>query len=91
MHAPSMGMVWYSRVECPTRHSICHFGDGSSATLTNPGIYALGQLMRQASALMRERGHAPSRIVNSELQVYVIIFTVSASLQPDNHCYEHPC
>jgi len=35
--------------------------DGNSATFTNsphPGIYALGQLTRQASALMRERGHA---------------------------------
>ena len=33
--------------------------NGSSTTLTNlphPGIYALGQLARQASALTRERG-----------------------------------
>ena len=34
--------------------------------LPHPRIYALGQLMKQASALTRERGHASSRIVNRE-------------------------
>jgi len=45
--------------------------NGSSATVTDlphPGIYALGQLTRQASALTREREHASSLIVNCEPQ-----------------------
>ena len=45
--------------------------NGSTATSTNlphPGIYALGQLTRQASALMGERGHASSQRVNRDRQ-----------------------
>jgi len=29
-HVERRGMVWYTSVKCPTRHSIGHFGDGGS-------------------------------------------------------------
>ena len=43
--------------------------NGSSATSTNlppPGLHVLGQLVKQASALMHEAVHASSQTVNSE-------------------------
>ena len=56
-----------------TAYSYARPINGSSTTLTSLhhlGIFALGQLARQASALTRECGHVSPRIVNGELRAY---------------------
>ena len=78
LHALPLGLLDHAYTQAgPTssferrvaQHTFTHaslINESSALTSPPPRSHALGQFMRQASALTHERGHASQQIVNNE-------------------------